>query len=149
MKSLLNYFRHFVSGLVLLVACVSSFPLAAAENTPKKVVFLIGEQEYQTAETLPRFAREELIPCGIDCQFAIVSEVDPNDFAGLNNLADADLLVVSVRRRTPPSSQMKLIKDYLDRGGAVMGIRTSTHAFDREPPASGHVRWEHFDNEVF
>jgi hypothetical protein len=149
MKSLLCYFRHFVSGFVLLVSCVSSFPVAAAENAPKKVVFLIGEQEYQTAETLPRFAREELISRGIDCQFAMVSDDDPNDFPGLNNLADADLLVVSVRRRTPPSAQMKRIKDYLDRGGAVMGIRTATHAFDREPPTSGHVRWEDFDNEVF
>ena len=149
MKLLLRCCRQLVTWFFLPCLVFLSFTLSAASVDSKKVVFLIGEQEYQTAETLPQFAKEELIGRGIDCQFAIVSDDDPNDFPGLNNLKDADLLVVSVRRRTPPASQMKLIRDYLNRGGAVMGIRTSTHAFDREPPSSNHIRWEHFDNDVF
>ena len=123
--------------------------ILAGEDRPPRVVFMIGEQEYRTAETLPRFAQEELSSMGIDCQFALVSDSDPNDFPGLNNLADADLLVVSVRRRTPPREQMARIQAFLEGGGAVLGIRTASHAFDREPPSEEYVRWEHFDQDVF
>ena len=119
----------------------------AETKTKPHIVFLIGEKEYRTAETLPAFAKKELEPRGARCTFVHVSENDPNNFPELKALEEADLLVVSVRRRTPPAAQLAAIRAYLARGGALVGIRTASHAFDRDPPA-GHGRWATFDREV-
>ena len=131
-------------GYMFLISCFQ--PLAAADRL--HVVFMIGEQEYETGRTLPEFAKQELIPRDVLCTFVHVSQDDSNHFSGLEALADADVLVVSVRRRTPLASQMKAINDYIQRGGAVVGIRTASHAFDREQPDEGHVRWETFDRDI-
>jgi len=39
-------------------------PFRFAGDVPKKIVLLIGENEYQTWETLPAFAREHLASRG-------------------------------------------------------------------------------------
>jgi len=77
-----------------------------------------------------------------------VSENDPNDFAGLEALKDADLLFLSVRRRTPPKAQLDLVRAHLAKGKPLVGIRTASHAFDREPPSEHHARWAKFDDEL-
>ena len=133
-------------AILLALAFISSHSLSAAE--PLRVVFMIGEQEYETSRTLVEFAKQELVFRNVDCGFAIATEEKPNYFAGLEALSKADVLVVSVRRRTPTKTQMKLIHDFINRGGAIVGIRTSSHAFDREPPDDNHVRWQAFDREV-
>jgi hypothetical protein len=109
---------------------------------------MIGEQEYETARTLPRFVQQELVPRGAVCTFAHVSEQDSNQFGGLDDLKYADVLLISVRRRTPPADQMDAIRQFIQRGGAVVGIRTASHAFDREPPDANHRRWETFDRDI-
>ena len=43
---------------------------------------------------------------------------------------------------------MNHLRAFLQRGGSVVGIRTASHAFDRDPPDQGHVRWEDFDQEI-
>ena len=138
--------RFFFCRFGVFVTLSLMLSLHGAE--PLHVVFMVGEQEYETARTLPEFARQELTPKGIVSSFAHVSKDDPNHFEGLEALADADVLFVSVRRRTPPEAQMQLIRTFLNRGGAVIGIRTSSHAFDREPPSADHVRWQSFDRDV-
>ena len=149
MKFLLRNTKTIRAVLGRYVALFALVNGVAETTQAARVVFMIGEQEYQTAETLPRFAREELEPLGVDCQFAIVSDSDPHHFPGLNQLVDADLLVVSVRRRTPAVEQMEVLRQFIARGGAVLGVRTASHAFDREPPSESYLRWEHFDNEIF
>ncbi len=72
-----------------------------------RAVFLIGEDEYQTERTLPEFARKELEPLGIRCTFAIADPKRPHDFPGALALNDADLLVLSVRRRTRPRARWR------------------------------------------
>ncbi|MDC0300122.1 hypothetical protein OAM00_05010, partial [Verrucomicrobia bacterium] len=60
-----------------------SFMLSLHGAEPLHVVFMVGEQEYETARTLPEFARQELTPKGIVSSFAHVSKDDPNHFEGL------------------------------------------------------------------
>jgi nicotinamidase-related amidase/type 1 glutamine amidotransferase len=110
-------------------------------------VFVIGEDEYHTDKTLPEFARAELVPRGFDCTFVIADKEDPDQFPGLEILHDADVLVLSVRRRTPPSSQLNQIRTYLARGKPLVAIRTASHAFDRKTGA-GPRSWPTFDSEV-
>ena len=114
------------------------------------VVMLIGEQEYETARTLPPFAKQWLYK-DMKVSYVVADKEDINYFPGIEVVRDADLLVVSVRRRTPPTEQLDIIREYVARGGPVVGIRTASHAFslrgDKTPPA-GHGVWPEFDAEV-
>jgi putative membrane-bound dehydrogenase-like protein len=119
-----------------------------ADDRPR-AVFLIGEDEYNTDETLPAFAIKELEPAGIRCTFIIADPKSPHEFPGAQALDDADLLVLSVRRRAPTSDQMIFIRKYIESGKPVVGIRTASHAFDARGKAPrGHVEWTSFDPDV-
>jgi len=73
-----------------------------ADKRPR-VAFIIGENEYHTWETLPRFARQVLESRGVECSFVQASpSIADNDFTNYSAIKEADLLVVSVSRRTPP-----------------------------------------------
>ena len=113
------------------------------------VVFIIGENEYHTWETLPEFARQELVERGLRCSF-VTASTKPGDnlFANFELIKEADLLFISVRRRTPPTEMMALIRDHLNRGKPLAGIRTASHAFGAKPPDAQHEGWENFDIEV-
>ena len=115
------------------------------------VVLLIGEDEYQTERTLPAFADAELADRGLRITAIHADSHDPNDFPGLEALDTADLLVVSVRRRTPPAEQLDRIRAFVAAGKPVVGIRTASHAFslrNNQPPPPGHAAWSEFDAEV-
>jgi len=115
------------------------------------VVLMVGEDEYDTATTLSQFASAELEPRGLRMTKAFASDADPNDFRNLEALDSADLVVLSVRRRTPKSEQLARLRKYLDAGKPLVAIRTSSHAFvlrDRKQPPDGCSQWPEFDREV-
>jgi type 1 glutamine amidotransferase len=137
--------------LLLLWSAFFINVLSGAEPLPQ-VVFMVGENEYNTKATLPEFAKTELEPRGIRCRFAIAPSDTSNDFPGLEAVKEADLLFVSVRRRTPSVQQMELIRKHIAAGKSVVGIRTASHAFalrgkDAKVP-EGHESWPSFDQEV-
>src|SRR5262249_38550573 len=111
-------------------------------------VFVIGENEYQTEKTLPDFARRELEPLGLRCTFVYADTKNHNEFTGLEAIKSADLVVLSVRRRALPENQLALIRQYLEEGKPLVGIRTASHAFDPKPPDQG-ASWPTFDLDVF
>ena len=119
----------------------------AADTEEKHIVFVIGEREYQTRHTLPAFAEQHLMPRGFRCTFVFADSTDRNAFPGLEAIADADLLVLSVRRRTLKRASLALLRDYLDEGGPMVALRTSSHAFHqrRDAPPPGHDEWRTFD----
>ena len=60
----------------------------------------MGEDEYRTNETLPKFAKEELEKRYIHCTFVLADEKgDKHNFAEMSKLKDADLRT----DQTPPS----------------------------------------------
>lgn len=114
-----------------------------------QIVFVIGEREYETAKTLPAFAAREIADAGFGCTFIHADSADGNSFPGLEALETADLLVLSVRRRALPESQLARIRRYVEAGRPVIGIRTASHAFDVGGNApEGHAEWPAFDREV-
>ncbi|MCH7916769.1 MAG: HEAT repeat domain-containing protein [Planctomycetes bacterium] len=135
-----------VMAIALLVLCCASL---SATSKPH-VLFLIGESEYQTAETLLAFARAELEPLGFQTTFITPSKDNPNHFPGLERLKQADLLFLSVRRRALSAAQMALIKEHLKAGKGLVAIRTSSHGFALrgQPIPRGHVEWTDFDSTV-
>jgi nicotinamidase-related amidase/type 1 glutamine amidotransferase len=115
-------------------------------EAPKpQVVFVIGEDEYKTETTLPEFAKKELAPRGLDCSFVYSDPKNRNAFPGIERLKNADVMVLSVRRRIPPADQLAIVRDYLDSGRPLVGIRTASHAFSLRDKPDG---WPTFDKDV-
>jgi hypothetical protein len=116
----------------------------------KHLVTVVGEEEYRTERTLPDFALSAL---GKDFKITTVhaSKKDRNDFPGIGALADADVALFSIRRRTLPELQMKVVRDYVESGKPLVAVRTTSHAFSLqggEKPPAGHVVWPRFDADV-
>ena len=102
----------------------------------KHIVWLAGDHEYRSEETLPALARILAKRYGFKCSLFFTTNpatgfVEPGSshIAGLDALRTADLLVVFLRFQDFPDQEMQHIADYLDRGGPVVGFRTATHAF--------------------
>ncbi len=104
----------------------------------KHIVFVAGDEEYRTEETMPMLAKILSQKHGFKCTvlFSLGPDgadyIDPNHSAGLRGmeaLADADLMIIGTRFRTPVADQAKHVADFLKAGKPVIGIRTATHAF--------------------
>jgi len=114
-------------------------------------VFVVAEQEYDTGETLPAFAKKYLDK---DFRYSFCfakgdTGTERNDVPGLGSLYDADLLVLSMRRRALPVTQMDHLERYIRSGKPLVGIRTSVVPFQvPEPIPPGHVSWRDFDRKV-
>jgi type 1 glutamine amidotransferase len=143
-----------IATLLLFFAVASGGPVQPATvSQHPHVVFLIGEDEYRTWETLPEFAKKELGPQGYRVTIVTDDPADKNNFPGLvDALRSADVLVLSTRRRTPPPDQLNALRAYLASGKPLVGIRTASHAFalrPNDPPlAATRASWQEFDPEV-
>ena len=134
--------------LAFLAICATTLSSFAADSRPK-LVMLIAEHEYETIKTLPEFAAEHLKDFRVVTVSGSLAE-GRNDFDGVGQIADADVLLVSVRRRTPPKAQLEAVRKHVAAGKPVVGIRTASHAFAlrKGNPPAGFAAWAEFDAEV-
>ncbi|HWA99410.1 MAG TPA: PVC-type heme-binding CxxCH protein [Pirellulales bacterium] len=135
--------------LAVLAMTTAAFEVAAA--TAPSVAFLIGEDEYKTEETLPAFAKQFLDPLGVRSTFIVADPKNPNHFPGIETIAEADVLVLSVRRRPLPAAELDAVRNYLKAGKPLVGIRTASHAFCLRPGTpvpAGLVEWRNFDEQI-
>ena len=117
--------RHISLLLIALLLGASTLSARAAH-----LVFMIGEDEYRTWETLPEFAKKDLEPLGHRITIIHADAADKNHFPGIvEALRDADLLFVSVRRRTPHAAELDAVRAFVAAGKPLIGIRTASHAF--------------------
>ena len=133
----------FLAILTLSFTCL----LAQAEPN---LVFVLGEKEYKTPETVPEFFKTVLKPAGYTGTFITAPEEPEkrDDFSGLAEaLEKADVCFVSVRRRAPAKKDMAALKKFVADGKPLVAIRTSSHAFHLrgKPAPEGHELWEEFD----
>ena len=98
-ERIIEHIEKFVAPTIVSTDLTGQPPFTFQPDSRPRAVFLIGEDEYKTETTLPAFARKELEPMGIRCTFIIADPKRPHDFPGIEALDDADLLVLSVRRR--------------------------------------------------
>jgi hypothetical protein len=103
----------------------------------KHIVFIAGDHEYRGEESLPAMARILAKSYGFKCTFIVTTDpatgdIKPgsNHITNLEALESADLMVVFLRFQKFADDQMKCIDDYLKTGKPVLGLRTSTHAFN-------------------
>src|SRR6185436_9934120 len=114
----------------------------------KHIVFLAGDREYRSEETLPALARILAKHYGFTCSVFFTTDpktgfIEPgsSNIAGLDALKTADLLVIFLRFQDFPDAEMQHIVDYLDRGGPVVGLRTATHAFEILRPNAKFLKY--------
>lgn len=108
--------------------------LAGEEGKPH-LVFITGDEEYRSEETMPMLARILHRDHGftVSICFALTDGViDPNrsdNIEGLEILADADMMIVNTRFRKLPDDQLAHITSFAESGKPMAGFRTATHAF--------------------
>jgi len=120
----------------------------AGPGAGKHIVFLAGDHEYRSEESLPALARILARRYGFKCSVFFTTDpktgfIDPGSshISGLEALKTADLMVVFLRFQDFPDSEMQHIVDYLDRGGPVIGFRTATHAFQILRPDAKFIKY--------
>ena len=116
------------------------------------IVFVMAEQEYKSEATLPVFAQayiEKDFRCTFLCARANAGP-GRNDVPGLDALYGADLLVLSMRRRALPVTQMDHLERYIRSGKPIVALRVSIVPFQVKPEdrPQGHVLWQDFDRQV-
>lgn len=116
----------------------------------KTIVLVSGDEEYRSEEALPMLAKILSKHHGFDCtvlfpidpETGIVNPYELTNIPGLDQLDDADLMVIFTRFRNLADEQMAAIDRYLKAGKPVVGLRTSTHAF----MIPGDSPWAHYGN---
>ena len=119
----------------------------AGPGLGKHIVFLASDHEYRAEETCPALARILAKRLGFKC--TVVFGVDEKGFieagssrvSGLEALENADLFVIFARFLDLPDAEMARIEAYLERGGPVVGLRTSSHAF-KIPGGKKYARYD-------
>jgi type 1 glutamine amidotransferase len=157
---------RYVLSLLTIVGCLSAPAPGAAQNPHlvvyegdkgpgrgKHIVFLAGDHEYRSEETLPALARILAKHYGFKSSVFITTDpktgfIQPGSshISGLEALKTADLLVIFLRFQDFPDDEMQHIVDYLDRGGPVIGLRTATHAFQIKRPDAKFLKY-HWQNK--
>ena len=135
-----------------IMGFLSPVPKVLAGDAPAaSVVLMLAEDEYKTEISVPAFAKDVLAPLGINCTTVEANPPGGMDFPGIERaLPTADLLLISVRRRTPTTKQLQLIRDHITAGKPMVGIRTASHAFAlrKGTPTEGHAEWKDFDSAI-
>lgn len=125
-------------------------PFRFKKDTRPHVTIVIAEREYQTNETLPPFALDHLGK-EFRVSFVFANEQERNDLPGIDVLNDADVLLLSVRRRVLPPAQMSVVRKYLESGKPIVGIRTANHALllRKQTAPDGFESWDTWDADIF
>jgi type 1 glutamine amidotransferase len=112
---------------------------SGAADVPARVphvVFVTGDEEYRSEESMPMLARMLHGHYGfrVTVCYALGTDgaINPNNLAniaGLETVDDADLLVMFTRFRKLPDDQLGHIVRFAESGRPMVGFRTATHAF--------------------
>ncbi len=119
----------------------------------KHIVLIAGDHEYRSEEILPAMGR--ILARNLGFKASVFFTLDDEGFiepgssniAGLEALGTADLLILGLRFQDFPAEEMQHVVDYLDRGGPVLGIRTSTHAFRIADGPHVRYSWDYAGDE--
>jgi hypothetical protein len=157
----LDWMTKYGAALVVAAACLLAPHHSLAQNPHlvvyqgdkgpgqgKHIVWLAGDHEYRGEESLPALARIMARHYGFKCSVFFTTDpktgfIEPgsSNISGLEALKTADLLVLFLRFQDFPDDEMQHIVDYLDRGGPVIGYRTSTHAFQIKRPDAKFLKY--------
>lgn len=128
---------------------------SAGPGVGKHIVLISGDEEYRSEETMPELGQILAKHHGFKCTvlFSVnpsSGEIDPDygkddrfgsNIPGLEALDTADLVILCLRFRDLPDSQMQHFVDYVNSGKPIVGLRTATHAFNIKASDARFRRW--------
>jgi nicotinamidase-related amidase/type 1 glutamine amidotransferase len=129
---------------------VGGKPFRFSSDRRPRLLMVIAEDEYESARTLPDFARR-FLSNDFNVNYAFGSDTERHDIRGLQQVNDADVLLVSVRRRALRPADKQALMEFVAAGKPVIGIRTASHAFapgESDSIPADHVSWPEFDATV-
>jgi hypothetical protein len=127
-----------------------SYPAKAGPGQGRHVVFLAGDEEYRSEEGLPMLAK--ILSQRHGFKATVLFSVDPDgtinpkSSKSLSNpaaLDTADAIVMLLRFRAWPDEDMARFDKLLRAGKPIVGLRTSTHAFNGFPKGSPWDSWNY------
>ena len=126
------------------------------ESAGKHIVLVSGDEEYRTEETMPMLGKILSQRHGYKCTvvFSFARDgvhIDPNNQAGLFGLAaldTADLMIIGTRFRRPNDEEAAHLTAYMDKGKPIIGIRTSTHAFNGSGKFGGKIDFGQWGRKI-
>ena len=102
----------------------------------KHILFIASDHEYRGEETCPAIARIMAKRYGFKCTVLFGQTEDglikqgSSLIPGIEAIDNADMLFLFLRFVHPEDAWMEKFDAYLKRGGPVLGLRTTTHAFN-------------------
>ena len=108
---------------------------AAEKGKPLKVCILSGCAEYKTEQSLPPFQKYLEENFNVTCKWAVRKAND--DLSGLEQLDDADVAFVYIKRMQLAGEQLERFKKYATSGRPIVGVRTASHAVQTWPISIG------------
>ena len=115
------------------------------------VVFLVGEPEYRSEETMPALAA--LLRSEYGMRTTVLHDRSranraDNSIEGLEALEGADLAVLYLGSRRLPAEQLARIEAYVRSGRPLVGFRTALRAFEYELDDPLAAKWNAFGPDV-
>ena len=137
--------------MVLMIGFATAAVLAAQPH----IVFVTGDHEYGGEETMPLLAQALQQRYGFKTTVLYAARPDgtrdhnyEENIPGLEKLRDADAALFFLRWRKLPASQVTEIDRYLKTGRPLLGLRTTSHAFNY-PKGHELERWNAFGQFAF
>jgi len=169
MQRFVRFLRgKFVPIALVAFIFVSADPAAmqAADNTcvfeaadgpgnGRKIVFLVGDEEYRSEEALVQLAKILAVRHGFHCTVLFSLDeatgvIDPNashSLVGAEALDSADAIVMGLRFREYSDETMKHFVDAYLAGKPIVALRTSTHAFKYSKDSKSKYRDYSYDSK--
>lgn len=146
----------FLAVLSAISVCSADEPLhvvypgGEGPGKGKHVVLISGDEEYRSEEFMPMLGKLLSEHHGFKCTvlFSVndAGEIDPNNQQSISYpeaLDSADLIMTAIRFRKYSDEAMAKFDAAMKRGVPVIGLRTSTHAFQfkRDTPYKSYNGW--------
>ena len=102
----------------------------------KHIVFIASDHEYRGEETCPAIARILAKRYGFKCTVLFgqtkegVIKQGSSYIPGMEVIKEADMLFLFLRFVHPDDKSMAYFEEYLNKGGPILGLRTTTHGFN-------------------
>ncbi len=137
--------KPFLAFVIAVASCVSLsaddrwivFEGKDGLGKGKHIVLIAGDDEYRSEEALPQLGKILATHHGFKCTVlfsqnasGVITPEEHHNIPGMESLKTADLAILGLRFRNLPDEQMEHFVNYIEAGKPVIGLRTSTHAFD-------------------
>ncbi|MCM8534389.1 MAG: ThuA domain-containing protein [Lentisphaeraceae bacterium] len=135
---------------IILLLFVFAFISISALAEKKNIYVINSKNEYSTDVTLSNFC-ETVLKEDFNISYIKPLESNPNYLKNLQDIQDADLLIISTWRLALEKHQLQLIKSYIESGKPIIALRTTTHGFSLRNNAKGpegSTQWPTFDQEI-